>query len=64
MMGKRDKVIHEGPTGWVMFTAYIGAAIYFFNLDPTFWGFILALLKAAVWPAFVLYEVLGALGVR
>jgi len=54
----------EGPMGWIMFMAYIGAAIYFFNVDPTFWGFILALLKAAVWPAYVLYEVLTILGVR
>jgi hypothetical protein len=46
-----------------LFTAYIGAVIYFVQLDPTFWGFIVALLKAAVWPAFVLFEVLGALGI-
>lgn len=53
-----------GQLGWMFFMAYIGAVIYFFNLDPSFWGFILALLKAAVWPAYVLYEVLGVLGVR
>ncbi|MEO5499232.1 MAG: hypothetical protein ABIR46_01915 [Candidatus Saccharimonadales bacterium] len=63
-MGKRDKVIHEGQLGWFFFMAYIGAVIYFFNLDPSFWGFILALLKAIVWPAYVLYEVLGLLQVR
>jgi hypothetical protein len=62
--GKAVKVMSEGPMGWIMFMAYIGAAIYFFNVDPTFWGFILALLKAAVWPAYVLYEVLTILGVR
>lgn len=66
-MMRRDKVkvINEqGPLGWVFFMAYIGAFLYFFNLDPTFWGFILALLKAAVWPAYMLYEVLSLLGVR
>jgi len=58
------KVVTEsGPLGWVLFTAYIGAVIYFFQLDMTFWGFILALLKAAFWPAYVLFEVLGSLGV-
>lgn len=57
-------VKQEGQLSWVMFTAYVGAAIYFYGQDPTFWGFILALLKAAVWPAFVLYEVLGLLGVK
>ena len=54
----------ESQLGWVMFTAYIGAAIHFYGQDPTFWGFILALLKAAVWPAFVVYEALGLLGVK
>ena len=27
------------------------------------WGVVLGLLKAAVWPAYVMYEALGALGV-
>lgn len=67
-MGKNDKVVkvvnEKGALGWVMFTAYIGSAVYFYQLDPTFWGFIVALLKAAVWPAFVLFEVLGLLQVR
>lgn len=59
------KVVTEnGAWGWILFTAYIGAVIYFFSLDATFWGFVLALIKAAFWPAFVLYEVLAALGVR
>jgi hypothetical protein len=58
------KVVNDhGPLGWLLFTAYIGAAVYFFDLDPNFWGFILALIKAAFWPAFVLYHGLGALGV-
>lgn len=59
---ERTKVIYDhGPMGWVLFMAYIGAAVYFYQLDPGFWGFFLALLKAAVWPAFVLYEVLRLL---
>ena len=58
------KVITDnGAWGWVLFTAYLGAVVYFFQLDMTFWGFILALIKAAFWPAFVLYEVLTNLGV-
>ena len=57
-------VTDSGPWGWIFFTAYIGAVIYFFQLDLTFWGFVLALIKAAFWPAYVLYEVLGALGVK
>ena len=36
----------------------------FFLLDVSFWGFVLALIKAAFWPAYVVFEVLGGLGVR
>lgn len=64
-MAKKEKAVNvvnqHGPMGWVMFVAYIGAVIYFFKQNETFWGFILALLKAAVWPAYVLYHVLQLL---
>ena len=66
-MSKSDnalvKITHEhGPSGFMFFVAYIGAVVYFFQQVPDFWGFVLALLKAAVWPAFVLYHALGLLG--
>lgn len=61
--GVTKVAVDQGPWAWILFTAWVGAVIYFFQLDQTFWGFILALLKAAVWPAYVLYESLGALGV-
>jgi hypothetical protein len=64
-MAKYDKVkvINESPLGWVFFMAYIGAAVYFYQQDQTFGGFFWALLNAAVWPAYVLFEVLHLLGV-
>ena len=59
------KVVNQqGPMGWILFMAWIGAFLYFFNLDPTFLGFFVAIFKAIVWPAYVLYEVLGLLGIR
>ena len=61
--GKFVKVVAEnGTLGWLAFTAYIGAVVYFFHLDATFWGFVLALIKALFWPAFIVFEALGALG--
>lgn len=58
------KISHQhGPSGFVMFVAYIGAVVYFFQQQPDFGGFIMAILKAIVWPAFVLYHVLGVLHV-
>jgi len=58
------KVINDhGPVGFVLFMAYIGAAVYFVHQSVGFWGFIGALLKAVVWPAIILYHSLGLLGV-
>jgi len=57
-------VSDQGPLGWIAFTAYIGAVVYFFQLDQTFWGFVLAIIKAAFWPAFAVFELLGSLGVN
>lgn len=58
---KTVKVINQGPGGFVFFVAFIGAAVYFVSRVDGFWSVILALLKACVWPAFVIYHVLLAL---
>ena len=39
----------------------IGALVYFWQQADTFWGYVLAVLKALVWPAFLVYEAFGAL---
>lgn len=52
----------QAPSGFVFCMAYVGAVAYFFNQDPHFWGFVLALIKAIVWPAFLVYHGLHALG--
>jgi hypothetical protein len=66
-MAKNDRIVkvvsEQGPLGWIFFTAYIGAVIYFFQFDLTVWGFVVALIKAVFWPALVLYEILRNLGV-
>lgn len=57
------KINNHAPVGATLFAAYIGAVVYFFNQSPDFWGFILAIIKAVVWPAFVVYHSMVALGV-
>jgi hypothetical protein len=58
------KVINDhGPMGFIFFVAFIGAAVYFVQQSTGFWGFIGALLKAIVWPGFVIYHVLQVLHV-
>lgn len=47
-----------GPTGFVLFMSFIGAAVYFVNQVDGFWNIIAAVLKAIVWPAILVYNVL------
>lgn len=37
---------------------FIGAAIYYISTATTFWIGVLGFLKAIVWPAFLVYELL------
>lgn len=37
---------------------FIGAVVYYISTATTFWGGVLGVLKALVWPAFLVYELL------
>ena len=64
MTGNRAAVGAAAPWGFFFFLAYIGAAIYFISVsDGLFWGVILGLLQAMVWPVYLIYHVLLVLGV-
>lgn len=39
--------------------AMIGAAVYYLHTSVGFWGSVAALAKAVVWPAFLVYHLLG-----
>ena len=52
-----------GGLGFFMLLAYIGAAVYFMNQATDFWTGVFALIKAIVWPAFVIYQVLAGFNV-
>jgi hypothetical protein len=41
---------------------FIGAAIYYISTAGGFWMGVLGVLKAIVWPAFLIFEVLKFLG--
>lgn len=57
------KIVEQGPWGFFHFLAFIGAAIYFVSVSGGgFWEVILAVLKAIVWPAFLIYHALALLG--
>lgn len=54
---------NTGPTGFVLFVAWIGAVFYFVGQVDGFWNIIIAFFKACVWPAYLLYHLLQVLGV-
>lgn len=60
-MVKHDKKMvmnhKSGPAGGFYFMGFIGAAIHFVGNVDGFGNIILALLKAAVWPAFLINRV-------
>ena len=61
--GRGRVIVRDGSCGFFFLLAYIGAAVYFVSIsDGSFWGFILGLLQAIVWPAYATYHVLLLLG--
>lgn len=65
-MGRDNRgnmVEKAGPSGFIFLLAYVGAAIYFISVsDGSFWGVIIGLLQAIVWPVYVVYHVLVIIG--
>jgi len=48
--------------GGIYGLGFIGAVIYYISTAATFWMGALGILKAMVWPAFLIFEVLKFLG--
>lgn len=46
----------HGCSGAIYGLGFIGAAIYYISVAPTFWMGVLGFLKAMVWPVFLVYE--------
>ena len=51
-----------GCSGFGYFMGFIGAAVYYISTATGFWVGVLGVLKAIVWPAFVVFELLKFLG--
>ncbi|MFA6354371.1 MAG: hypothetical protein WCX12_01650 [Candidatus Paceibacterota bacterium] len=52
------KDFHKQGGGAIYGMGFIGAAIYFISTAAGFWMGVLGILKAIVWPAFLVYEAL------
>ena len=53
----KNKVI-QNCSNAVYGLGFIGAAIYYISTATGFWNGVLGLLKAIVWPAYLVYEAL------
>lgn len=46
-------------SGCFYFLGFIGSAIYYLQQSAGFWNGVLGILKAIVWPVFLVYKLLG-----
>jgi hypothetical protein len=51
----------NGGAGALYGLGFIGALVYYIQQATTFWEGLLGILKAMVWPAFLIHKVLGLL---
>lgn len=59
----KDKVTqHSTSSNAVYGLGLIGAAIYYISIANSFWMGAVGILKALVWPAFLVFEALKELG--
>jgi len=52
----------NGAMGCGYFLGFLGAAIYYISASTGFWNGVVGVLKALVWPAFLVFELLKFLG--
>jgi hypothetical protein len=60
-VSEREKKVYQrtgGGGGAVYGLGLIGALIFYIQQADGFWGGVLGVLKALVWPAFVVYDLL------
>jgi hypothetical protein len=57
---KMHNSCHSGPG--IYCVGFIGALVYYISTATGFWVGVLGVLKAIVWPAFLVYGLLKALG--
>jgi hypothetical protein len=59
-MKEQSKYNYSG--NWVYCLGMIGAAVYYISAASGFMATVIGILKALVWPAFLVYEAFVALG--
>ncbi|MEK7525691.1 MAG: hypothetical protein AAB561_01590 [Patescibacteria group bacterium] len=54
--------MNKNCSGAVYGLGLIGAGVFFVQQATTFWGGVIGILKAIIWPALMVYKLLGFLG--
>ncbi len=62
-MSKSKRNSNNSATGATYGLGFIGAAIYFISTAGTFWMGVLGILKAIVWPVFLIYHLFKDMGI-
>lgn len=58
----KKAVTEHGSAGAVWCLGFIGSAVYYIQTATGFWDGVVGVLKALLWPAFLVYEALKTLG--
>lgn len=58
----RPGVQKAGCGGCAYFLGFIGAAVYYISTATGFWNGVWGFIKALLWPAFLVYQVLKFMG--
>jgi len=53
----KHSYVSHGGSGAVYGLGFIGAVVYYIGHAATFWAGVVGILKAIVWPAFLIYQV-------
>ena len=55
--------MHHGGSKAIYGLGFIGAAVYYISTANSFWMGVLGILKALVWPAFLVFGLLKSIGI-
>jgi len=57
----KNKMRYGGGSGGIYGLAFLGALVYYLQHADSFWMGFLGVIKAILWPAFLIYSLLGFL---
>jgi len=60
-MGNNNSSAGAAGGGAIYGLGIFGAWVYFWQQADTFWEYVLSVLQGIFWPAFMIYDVFGAL---